>query len=87
MGYVRVQVISNGKLRSVKHRVVTNESRFRSSAAFFVTASEESVIEPAKGVIDDLHPAVYKPFTPKEFYMKFFENDADTEATFDYFRT
>ncbi|XP_054803849.1 hyoscyamine 6-dioxygenase-like [Prosopis cineraria] len=81
-----LQVISNDRLKSVKHRVVTNASRFRSSAAFFVTAVEGSVIEPAKGAMDQLHPARYRPFTPKDFYMKFFENDADTEATFNHFR-
>ncbi|KAK4281268.1 hypothetical protein QN277_012787 [Acacia crassicarpa] len=81
-----LQVISNDKLRSVKHRVVTNASRFRSSSAFFVTASEGSVIEPAKGVVNEHNPAVYRPFTPKEFCMKFFENDADTEATFNHFK-
>ncbi|XP_028790554.1 hyoscyamine 6-dioxygenase-like [Neltuma alba] len=81
-----LQVISNNKLTSAKHRVITNESRFRTSAVFFVTALEDCVIEPAQGIVDEVHPAIYKPFTTKDFVAKFLECGADTEATFSHFR-
>ncbi|KAI9119180.1 hypothetical protein K1719_009855 [Acacia pycnantha] len=80
-----LQVVSNDKLKSAKHRVVTNKSRFRTSVAFFVTALEDSVIEPAH--VDQVHaPAIYKPFTAKDFVAKCLESNADTEATLSYFR-
>lgn len=65
-------------------RVVTNKSRFRTSSAFFVTAVEDSI--PAEAVVDEVHPAIHKPFTAMDFVTKFLESDADTEATFNYFR-
>ncbi|KAF7818413.1 protein DOWNY MILDEW RESISTANCE 6-like [Senna tora] len=66
-----LQVISNNKLRSSEHRVVTNSSDARTSAAFFLSALEESMIEPAKALIDELHPALYKPFINKDFVTHF----------------
>ncbi|KAI9119066.1 hypothetical protein K1719_009741 [Acacia pycnantha] len=39
----QLQVISNNKLKSAEHRAVTNSSKDRISAAFFITASEQSI--------------------------------------------
>ncbi|XP_028802695.1 hyoscyamine 6-dioxygenase-like [Neltuma alba] len=78
-----LQVISNDKLKSVKHRVVTNTSKFRASAGFFVSALEDTVIKPARAVTDELNTAIYKPFTAKDFIMHYFQSDGDIEATID----
>ena len=84
---VWVQVISNDKLKSVKHRVVTNSSKFRASVGFFVTALDDSIIKPAEAVIDDgLKPAIYKPFTAKDFITHYFKSDGDIEATYNHFK-
>lgn len=81
-----MQVISNDKLKSVKHRVVTNASKFRASAGFFVTALDDSIIEPAEAVIDELNPAIYKPFIAKDFITRYFESDGDIEETYNHFK-
>ncbi|KAJ7972666.1 2-oxoglutarate-dependent dioxygenase [Quillaja saponaria] len=51
-GYA-LQVISNGKLKSVEHRAVTNSSDTRTSIGFFINPSGDSIIEPAKAITDD----------------------------------
>ncbi|XP_054814086.1 hyoscyamine 6-dioxygenase-like [Prosopis cineraria] len=82
-----LQVISNDKLKSVKHRVVTNTNKFRASAGFFVTALDDSIIKPAEAIIDDkLNPAVYKPFTAKDFISHYFKSDGDVGATYNHFK-
>lgn len=57
-----LQIISNGILKSAEHRAVTNSSKARTSIASFVAPSNESIIEPAKGLIDASRPALYRAF-------------------------
>ncbi|KAE8685361.1 putative ring finger protein [Hibiscus syriacus] len=47
-----LQIINN-RLKSVEHRAVTNSTVARTSAAFFITPSDDSIIEPAKSLIGD----------------------------------
>ncbi|KAK8654213.1 hypothetical protein V6N13_128186 [Hibiscus sabdariffa] len=46
-----LQIISNNKLKSAEHRVVTNSRVARTTAAFFIYPSDDSIIEPAKSLI------------------------------------
>ncbi|XP_074287570.1 hyoscyamine 6-dioxygenase-like [Silene latifolia] len=59
IGY-QLQIISNGKLRSVEHRVVTNAEEARTTAAFFIGPRNDCRVEPAKAVISPENPAIYK---------------------------
>lgn len=63
----QLQVISNGKLRSLEHRAVTNKDKGRISIASFVNPSPNSTIEPAKVLVDEMNPPLYKPFLYKDF--------------------
>ncbi|XP_054813807.1 hyoscyamine 6-dioxygenase-like [Prosopis cineraria] len=72
-----LQVISNNKLKSAEHRVVTNPNTARTSAAFFVLSLEDSIIEPAKDLTDVLHPPIYKPFKIKDFLTQFLAKNGD----------
>lgn len=83
---MRFQVISNKKLKSVEHRAVTNSSGARISVAFFIGASEESIIEPAEALIDELHPPIYKSFKFKDFLSKFYATQGDSQATLEFFK-
>ncbi|KAL9241334.1 hypothetical protein vseg_015457 [Gypsophila vaccaria] len=56
----QLQIISNGKLRSVEHRVVTNATEARTTAAFFIGPRKDCLVEPAKAVISPENPAIYK---------------------------
>lgn len=79
-------MISNNKLKSAEHRAVTNSSEARISAAFFIGAFDESIIEPAKALTDELHPPIYKPFKSKEFTDKFYSTYGDSQASLDFFK-
>lgn len=79
-------MISNDKLKSAEHRAVTNSKHARTTAAFFVSALDESTIEPAKGLIDELHPSLYKSFKSKDFVLKFLAKHGDSEAVLESFK-
>ncbi|KAL9242999.1 hypothetical protein vseg_016941 [Gypsophila vaccaria] len=67
LGYV-LQFVSNGKLLSVEHRVVTNKDKSRISAAFLLIPEFDCVIEPAKAIVNAGNSPVYKSFRFSEFY-------------------
>lgn len=79
MGY-QLQIISNGKLISAEHRAVTNSRDARTSVAFFVSPSEECVIEPAQALTDELHPPIFKSFKYKEFLSYYFAKNGDSDV-------
>ncbi|CAN0880544.1 Flavanone 3-dioxygenase 2 [Linum grandiflorum] len=56
-----LQVISNGRLRSAIHRVVTNKELARTTVVYFTNPTNDCWIEPAKALIDDeTHPQIYR---------------------------
>ncbi|KAE8699527.1 RING/U-box superfamily protein [Hibiscus syriacus] len=70
IGYL-LQIISNGKLKGAEHRVVTNSRDPRTTISFFVYPCDESLIGPAKGLVDARNPAIYKAFKFTDFVAAF----------------
>ncbi|KAJ7564310.1 hypothetical protein O6H91_02G012300 [Diphasiastrum complanatum] len=70
-----LQVWSNSIYPSVVHRVAVNSEKRRLSAALFLYPEQESVIEPAKGLIDADHPAKYKQFLFEEYRASFYDGE------------
>ncbi|GFZ13543.1 hypothetical protein Acr_23g0019280 [Actinidia rufa] len=64
---LRGMVISNGKLKSAQHRVVTNTSVARTSLGTFIDPCMECVIEPAKAIVSESYPPLFKSYQYKEF--------------------
>ncbi|CAK9140639.1 unnamed protein product [Ilex paraguariensis] len=62
-----LQIISNGKLRSADHRVVTNTSVARTTVASFIFPSSDSLVEPARPLTNKGSPPRYKAFICKDF--------------------
>ncbi|XP_012835897.1 PREDICTED: hyoscyamine 6-dioxygenase-like [Erythranthe guttata] len=62
-----VQIISNGKLRSAAHRVVTNQEAARTTIATFINPSPDCIIQPAKLLIDEDNPPIYQPLSFRDF--------------------
>ncbi|KAK8582888.1 hypothetical protein V6N13_069656 [Hibiscus sabdariffa] len=52
----QIQVLSNGRFRSVHHRAVTNRTRKRVSLATFYGPSKDTIIGPIRDLIDEQHP-------------------------------
>ncbi|KAE8676231.1 putative ring finger protein [Hibiscus syriacus] len=70
IGYL-LQIISNGKLMGAEHRVVTNSRDPRTTISFFVYPCDESLIGPAKALVDARNPAIYKAFKFTDFVATF----------------
>ncbi|KAK4732052.1 hypothetical protein R3W88_025040 [Solanum pinnatisectum] len=63
----QLEIISNGKLRSVEHRAVTNSKEARTSIAIFVNPTPNSIVEPAKVLLNDSNLPLYKSILYKDF--------------------
>ncbi|MBA0605802.1 hypothetical protein Godav_018340 [Gossypium davidsonii] len=81
----QLQIISNNKLKSVEHRVVTNSRVARTSAGFFIGPSEDSIIEPEKSLVDDA--PFYRAFEFKDFLLHYFPNLEDNEVVMGHFKS
>ncbi|KAI3515733.1 hypothetical protein L1887_14637 [Cichorium endivia] len=75
---LQLRVISNGKLASAVHRVVTNLKESRTTIGIFLTPSNDIQIRPADGLLGCLTP-MYRGYTYKEFFDRFTGNDCDAE--------
>ncbi|CAM8894509.1 unnamed protein product [Rhodiola kirilowii] len=75
----QLQIISNGKLRSSEHRVITNTTTARTTLATFFSPTNESLIEPAKCLVNEGSPQLFKSFIYKDFFENYFANQGDTD--------
>ncbi|KAK4746074.1 hypothetical protein SAY87_012386 [Trapa incisa] len=82
----QMQVISNDKYKSVLHRAVVNCEKERISVPTFYCPSPDAVIGPAKELISDENPAVYRNFTYHEYYDRFWNRGLAKECCLDLFR-
>ncbi|XP_061366865.1 hyoscyamine 6-dioxygenase-like [Gastrolobium bilobum] len=74
-----LQIISNGRFVGAEHRVVTNSSTARTTVAYFIYPSLESIIEPAQDLVNGSTPPVYKSMTYGEFRKNFFNKGPKIE--------
>ncbi|KAI5315795.1 hypothetical protein L3X38_044971 [Prunus dulcis] len=70
-----LQIMSNGKLSSADHRVVTNNKVSRTAVTSFKHPSSTYHIEPAKALVMDFNP-LYQAFIYKDFVSTY---KTDTE--------
>jgi len=82
----QLQVVSNGRFRSVEHRAVTNKSTARISIPTFYGPSEEAFIAPAESLVDEQHPALYKGFKFGEFMKIFWGQELKNKTVLDHFK-
>lgn len=72
-------MISNGKLIGAEHRVVTNSSKARTTVAYFIQPSFESIIGPAQELINGSNPPLYKSTSFGEFSKSFLDKGPKIE--------
>ncbi|KAL3695854.1 hypothetical protein R1sor_009930 [Riccia sorocarpa] len=53
---------SNGRFKSVEHRVLVNEHRDRFSAVYLMAPAENQIVGAPPQLIDEEHPSLYRPF-------------------------
>ncbi|KAJ6683238.1 HYOSCYAMINE 6-DIOXYGENASE-LIKE [Salix koriyanagi] len=85
MGY-QMQIISNNKLRSVEHRAVTNSEKARTRVTMFFIPNADSIVEPAKALVDSRNPAIFKSFQYKEFIAHFINKTGGIDVALEPFK-
>eukprot|EP01018_Ginkgo_biloba_P036003 Gb_24113 [translate_table: standard] len=63
----QLQILSNGKYKSVLHRSVVNKDKVRMSWPVFCTPPPNAVIGPLEELIDEKNPPLFNAKTYKEF--------------------
>ncbi|KAJ0528684.1 putative 2'-deoxymugineic-acid 2'-dioxygenase [Helianthus annuus] len=81
----QLQIISNGKLRSAEHRAVTNSREARTTIVSFISPCPDTIVEPAKSVIDTGVPR-FRPFKFKDFFKFYEEKKRDPEAVLEFYK-
>nr|CAD1820977.1 unnamed protein product [Ananas comosus var. bracteatus] len=81
----QLEIITNGLLKSVEHRAVTNSVASRTSIATFIMPAMDSRIEPAQSLIDERNPPLYKSFLFKDFLKIYNDASAKRESVLEAF--
>jgi isopenicillin N synthase-like dioxygenase len=82
----QLQVVSNGRFRSVEHRAITNASTARISIATFYIPSRDTFIAPAASMVDGQHPALYRGYQFEEFMKVFWGQELKSKNVLNHFK-
>ncbi|KAK8635820.1 hypothetical protein V6N13_004535 [Hibiscus sabdariffa] len=77
-----LQIVSNNKLKSAEHRVVTNSKAARTTVGLFISSCDDNIIEPASAA----EPPLYRPFRYREFLSHYYSTMGDTELALQPFK-
>ncbi|KAJ4724052.1 2-oxoglutarate (2OG) and Fe(II)-dependent oxygenase superfamily protein [Melia azedarach] len=79
-----LQILSNGKYKSVEHCVIANGSRNRISVPIFVNPRPKEILCPLPEVIATGKKPVYKPVLYSDYVKHFFRKAHDGKKTIDF---
>ncbi|KAI4356267.1 hypothetical protein L6164_000300 [Bauhinia variegata] len=79
-----LQIMSNGRYRSVEHRVAANGSKIRVSVPIFVNPKPSDFIGPLSEVLANGEKAIYKKVLYSDYVKHFFRKAHDRKMTVDY---
>ncbi|XP_059072926.1 flavonol synthase 1-like [Cryptomeria japonica] len=72
-----LEIVSNGRYRSIEHRTLVHKEKARMSWALICCPQDEVILSPLPALIDEDHPAVYQGLSWKEYLQKFFIKGLD----------
>ncbi|CAM6126579.1 unnamed protein product [Calypogeia fissa] len=78
-----MEVLSNGKYKSVEHRAVVNAQRDRLSVATFLDPAKDQLITPASALIDSKHPVLYKDVVFRDFVASWYSKGPSGKRNID----
>ncbi|MBA0857462.1 hypothetical protein Goshw_012809 [Gossypium schwendimanii] len=84
-----LQVLSNNKFKSVKHRAISSHVGPRISVACFFSGHAsllDKPFGPIKKLISEANPPRYEEFLLKEYFAKFFASSLDSKPPIDYYK-
>ncbi|CAN8269386.1 unnamed protein product [Cochlearia groenlandica] len=79
-----MQIMSNGRYKSVEHRVMANGNNNRISVPIFVNPRPESVIGPLPEVTSNGEEPIYKNIVYSDYVRYFFKKAHDGKKTVDF---
>ncbi|KAL8122029.1 hypothetical protein AgCh_018675 [Apium graveolens] len=79
-----LQIMSNGKYKSVEHRVAANGSNNRVSVPIFVNPRPDDIIGPLAEVLKNGEEAKYKQVLYSDYVKHFFRKGHDGKETIDF---
>nr|AFK35067.1 unknown [Lotus japonicus] len=79
-----LEVLTNGKYRSVEHRAVAHEEQDRLSIATFYAPSYEVALGPMQEFFDENHPCKYRRYNHGEYSKHYVTNKLQGKKTLDF---
>ncbi|XP_019163426.1 PREDICTED: feruloyl CoA ortho-hydroxylase 1-like [Ipomoea nil] len=79
-----LQILSNGRYKSIEHRVMANGSNSRISVPIFVNPRPEDVIGPLPEVLDGGEKPLYKQVLYSDYVRHFYKKAHDGKETVDF---
>lgn len=80
----QMQIFTNGKYKTVEHRVITNAHKPRISLATFFGPADETRVGPLPKFIDKDHPPLYRETLYKEYVSNFYNKGLARTASLDF---
>ncbi|BBN05909.1 protein MpDOXC19 [Marchantia polymorpha subsp. ruderalis] len=68
----QIEILSNGRFKSIEHRGMACRDRERMSIPFFYNPAFDHVIAPLEELVDDAHPALYNGATYEHYFFNVF---------------
>ncbi|GLJ36466.1 hypothetical protein SUGI_0732310 [Cryptomeria japonica] len=69
-----LEILSNGRYKSIEHRVVTSKSKGRTSIATFYSLNKEKEVGPLLELIDGNHPCLYRKIKVSDYAQHYISN-------------
>ncbi|CAI9106725.1 OLC1v1005944C1 [Oldenlandia corymbosa var. corymbosa] len=79
-----LQILSNGRYKSIEHRVIANGSRNRISVPIFVNPRPSDIIGPLPEVLQNGEKPIYKQILYSDYVKHFFRKAHDGKETVDF---
>lgn len=79
-----MQVLTNGKYKSVEHRAVAHEEKDRLSIVTFYAPSYEVDLGPMLEFVDEKHPCKYRRYNHGEYSKHYVTNKLQGKKTLDF---
>ncbi|KAF8396013.1 hypothetical protein HHK36_017624 [Tetracentron sinense] len=79
-----LQIMSNGRYKSIEHRVIANGSKNRISVPIFVNPRPNDIIGPLPEVLESGETPVYKQILYSDYVKHFFKKAHDGKKTVDF---
>ena len=82
--FLVVQVLTNGKYKSVEHRAVTHKEKDRLSIVTFYAPSYEIELGPMPELVDEKNPRRYRRYNHGEYSKHYVTNKLQGKKTLDF---